>query len=779
MFMTFAHRYTQILHKGRWPILLFWILVTLSITVIFAPNFFNVTIDEFNPPDGTDAANAILLYDEYFAERSEELAHLILVHNPNGAVLGSELQLFTFLLVNNLIEDYPNQYLRSIGYYIFANTTFDQLKSSFISEDNQTALIVVELDGNLDFQNEIVTYIRDFRDDFVNEQDSEFQYYVTGAAELQYDTNQAVQDDLKNIDVIIVPLVLLALIIILRNWKYFPITLLPITMTVGITFGLLERYIVLFDATIQSFVPSALISLTLGIGVDYNLFLLSRFREERLNGRSVIESVSIMLEHAGHTIFTSGLTLCIALSGLAFFPISILSSIGVGITLSILVLLALNLSFTPVILLIFGRFIEKQRDPNEFTKAEKLQKIQSGYFYKVGKAATKYRYIIILVVLLATLPIAFQILQTTPESETIFLAPRGSESGAGFLLLEDNFGSGVMGPFYLLLAPESGNIFSEQIFDLLLTSAVTISNIIDEIDYSNINSIATLGGNNISHTAAVFMTSTSSPFYNSSEAIIYRSNIQEYINEDQTATLLQVILPLDPWSPAAKEIVETIIDALTPLIPEDVQFGFLGTTVVNASILNETYLLFPIMILLVVFVIYTFIGIMYRAVFLPARLIATVGLTVSFIYGAATIVFEYTTILNDFFPFLSDIDVIFWMVPVMSFSVIMGLGIDYDIFTIERIRENTWKGMENNEAIAQGISKTASVITGAGVIMIIAFGGLLFSSSYILVQFGFVLTFAVLLEIVVVRTLLVPSMMSIAKKWNWWPNQPPEFQRKE
>ena len=86
--------------------------------------------------------------------------------------------------------------------------------------------------------------------------------------------------------------------------------------------------------------------------------------------------------------------------------------------------------------------------------------------------------------------------------------------------------------------------------------------------------------------------------------------------------------------------------------------------------------------------------------------------------------------------------------------------------------------MDDKEAIAEGLSKTGRIITGAGVIMMIAFGGLMLSSSYLLMQFGFVLSFAILLDTFVVRSLLVPAIMSFAEKYNWWPSVPPHLKDK-
>ncbi|NIQ16141.1 MAG: MMPL family transporter, partial [Candidatus Dadabacteria bacterium] len=109
-----------------------------------------------------------------------------------------------------------------------------------------------------------------------------------------------------------------------------------------------------------------------------------------------------------------------------------------------------------------------------------------------------------------------------------------------------------------------------------------------------------------------------------------------------------------------------------------------------------TYSSFVLIILIVIFAIYALVAIMYRAVILPIRLIFTIGLTISFIFGATRLVFETNTYLNNIFPVLDDIEVTFWMVPILTFSIILGLGMDYDIFTIERIRENVKKGMSNS-----------------------------------------------------------------------------------
>jgi len=110
----------------------------------------------------------------------------------------------------------------------------------------------------------------------------------------------------------------------------------------------------------------------------------------------------------------------------------------------------------------------------------------------------------------------------------------------------------------------------------------------------------------------------------------------------------------------------------------------------------------------------------------------------------------------------------------MSFSILVGLGLDYDVFLFSRVYEYRLAGFNNRASILKGVYKTGSVITGAGLIMAIAFAGLLLSNEMVLNQFGFMLCFAVLVDTFIVRTFLVPSILGLAGWFNWWPGCVPE-----
>jgi uncharacterized membrane protein YdfJ with MMPL/SSD domain len=166
------------------------------------------------------------------------------------------------------------------------------------------------------------------------------------------------------------------------------------------------------------------------------------------------------------------------------------------------------------------------------------------------------------------------------------------------------------------------------------------------------------------------------------------------------------------------------------------------------------------------------VGVMYKSIFVPIRLLAMILLRISFIYGLAVLFFEDHWRKSSDRP-SGDVNGLFFMIPVMTFSILIGLGMDYDLFILGRIREEVWKGKPTEEAIADALDHTGGVVTGAVLLMVIAVGGLMLSGSLVLVELGFILAIAVAMDATVVRAFLVPAIMSLAEKTNWWPSIPP------
>jgi RND superfamily putative drug exporter len=204
---------------------------------------------------------------------------------------------------------------------------------------------------------------------------------------------------------------------------------------------------------------------------------------------------------------------------------------------------------------------------------------------------------------------------------------------------------------------------------------------------------------------------------------------------------------------------------------EKYEVGFSSYTAESLDIVNTSYRLFPAMVLIVLVVIYVLIFAMFRSLFIPIRLILTIGVTMTFIFGLS-----YLFLVEHWAAFLKDeinnIQGIYWILPILSFCIILGLGLDYDLFVLSRVREAVWNGRTTKEAVADSLETTGKLVTGAGAIMVVSFGGMMLSTMLPLIEVGFIIGIAVLLDATVVRILLVPAIMSVADKWNWWPSKP-------
>eukprot|EP01064_Diplonema_japonicum_P003098 TRINITY_DN12046_c0_g1_i1.p1 TRINITY_DN12046_c0_g1~~TRINITY_DN12046_c0_g1_i1.p1 ORF type:complete len:896 (+),score=46.29 TRINITY_DN12046_c0_g1_i1:45-2732(+) len=168
-------------------------------------------------------------------------------------------------------------------------------------------------------------------------------------------------------------------------------------------------------------------------------------------------------------------------------------------------------------------------------------------------------------------------------------------------------------------------------------------------------------------------------------------------------------------------------------------------------------------------VVLCFVAVSFKSITIPLRSILTIGLTVIWVYGFAALVYQHGALTWTTFEGFDNTHAIVYIIPLMTFPIVVGIGLDYDIFLITRIIEYRRSGYSTEEAICQGLAKTGYIITAAGVIMATAFSGLLFSEEPFMHQLSFYMVFAVLFDTFVVRTVFVPALMGMLGEWNWYP----------
>ncbi len=205
------------------------------------------------------------------------------------------------------------------------------------------------------------------------------------------------------------------------------------------------------------------------------------------------------------------------------------------------------------------------------------------------------------------------------------------------------------------------------------------------------------------------------------------------------------------------------------LITSNTQFYLHSTLYWEVDSRDETYDRLPWGLSLIIGTVFIIIGLSFRIVFLPIRLFFAVVIPIVFIYGCMTGVYQFGWLSFLHWSSVKDTGGVYWMLPVLTVTILIGLAMDYEIFLFSRIFEYRCKGWDTRSAIVLGVSSTGPIISSAGTVMAMAFFGLLLQDIIATDQMGFVFFFGVLIDTFIIRPLLVPAMISWMDWVNWWP----------
>jgi RND superfamily putative drug exporter len=220
-----------------------------------------------------------------------------------------------------------------------------------------------------------------------------------------------------------------------------------------------------------------------------------------------------------------------------------------------------------------------------------------------------------------------------------------------------------------------------------------------------------------------------------------------------------VVFAAEPYNKASIASIQDIRNVAMDIQgdPDITKMFVGGSTASMFDIANMVQSDFGNIEYLVVIGIYVVLLVALGSVISPLKSILTILLSISWTLAVTLILFQ--VVIGQ--PVL-------YMVPMILFVVCLGLGLDYDILLITRIREEVTKGRDNHDSIVHAMEKTGGIITACGIIMAAAFGSMMLSSGFLLKEFGFALMFAILLDATIVRIYLVPAIMCLLGKWNWW-----------
>ncbi|HWE80340.1 MAG TPA: MMPL family transporter, partial [Gaiellaceae bacterium] len=550
--------------------------------------------------------------------------------------------------------------------------------------------------------------------------------YVTGAAAIQHDLDPIFNSDLRHGELeIAVPIALLVLLAVFGfSWAVsVPIIFAgcTITGTLGIVYGVAQLW------TTPTYATNLVQLIGLGIAVDYSLLVVYRFREELAAGKVVDDAVVRTMQTAGRAVVFSGIAVALGLALLVAMPLPFIRMLGVAGFLIPIVSILAAVTLQPVLLSYFGR---RGTARHRILRREPIDP-EDGLWARLARSIMK-RPIAYLIggtsVLLAAAVPAFWI-QVTPGSS--FGIPRTPQSVRGFDLLREAVGPGAVAPAQIVVEAGSGSVLASP-------TQAALRRLIAEL--------------------------RADP----EVAKVYSGSGSHFV--DSTRRYEQVIVAgrHDYGFPQEQALVKRLRSKLIPEagfpVGERVLVG--GAPGQGVDFLHQAYTYFVPLIAAVLVLTYFLLMRAFRSLLLPLKAVLLNLLSVGASYGMLVVFFRWG-LGHSAFGLYQFGQVEGW-IPIFLFAMLFGLSMDYEVFLVTRMRESWDEGVDNVTAVAHGLERTGRIITAAAIIMCAAFSGFIAGRIVGLQEFGLGLAVAIFVDATIVRCLLVPSLMAVLGRWNWW-----------
>jgi len=645
--------------------------------------------------------------------------------------------LATQLLHAGNIHSYPVQPSRAVS---------DQ----FISRDSRTMLVIIDFKPQGGDPSSSTQQVRDDVIVAAKISGQTLSAYVTGAPAFNYDVEIQSAADVERIDPVTVALIL---IIVGLFFSSLFVPMLPVSaigLSVGVAFGLV--YVIGTLITSVHFLVLTLLPVSMfGAGSDYCIFLVSRYAEERKAGRGKNDSVERAVVRAGESIATSGATVVIAFGSLAVAGFGMLRSIGLAVMLGISIALIVCLTLVPATLSLLG-------DKLFWPRGLRVKPPRSGsksYYHRAAKFTAKHSKMVLLVALAASLPATGAVLYSKTSHDLISQIPDDLGSKQGYIEMTNGFGAGTITPTFTVV---------ETPVQLISGSTINVTALRNISALEN-STLAVPGVSRVygaTHPSGEAIPYSSFPKLNTAEQQQMFDSMKPFLGSSGKSAIVFAVLSSEPYSDNSIETISKIRGVVNILQSQN---PFLSTSTVlvggeTASIADlsvssaSDYLEMATLVLVGVFII---LLVALRSVLTPIRLIFTILLSVSWALAAVVYISQL------FFG-----SSIIWMLPIMLLVIMIGLGLDYDIFLVTRIREYFTEGSSDDAAIENAVEHTGPIITTSGLVTAGAFATMMLSRIPLLQQLGMGIFIVVMLDAGLVRIYLVPSIMRYMKRLNWW-----------
>ena len=579
----------------------------------------------------------------------------------------------------------------------------------------------------------------------------DLQESVGGGPVFYADIQTVSESDLRRAEILAFPFAIIALLLVFRSVIAAILPALVGGAAVGVTLAIIFG---LGHVTALSiFVLNITTLFGLGLGVDYSLFMVSRFREELGRGRSVEEAVAIAVGTAGRAVAFSGLTVSIGLVGLILFPINMLRSVGIGGVLVVLMAVLAALTILPAMLSILGTRINAfpVRIPRLWKRRES-QAEHHGFWYRLSHIVMRYPVRVFLPVLLALVALGLPFLGVRFSSPDASILPKYVPSRQAYDLLATRFNTQETTPIILAVQTQ-GNVMTSANIQYLYNYVRRIE---ADPSVARVDSIVSADPR---LTLAQYQLLYLNPQLNVDPylSVLARSTVAG------NTMVIEVISKYAALDLRSQELAQSIRNTAPG---HGISVLVSGESAANIDYVTSLYTAFPLAILVVALVTYIVLFFFFCSVVLPLKAILMNTLSILASYGALVIIFQ-DGFLNQLLGF-TPLGFVEASSPILLFCALFGLSMDYEVFLLSRVQEAFWQTGDNRQAVALGLERSGGIITSAAVIVIVVSSCFATADMILVKALGLGMALAVALDATLVRGLLVPATMRLLGNANWW-----------
>ena len=567
--------------------------------------------------------------------------------------------------------------------------------------------------------------------------DQDLSTSLTGSHVIEEEMSKASQNDLKNAEMIGIPVAMVILLLAFGGFVAASVPLMTGIIAVVSSMGII--YFIGQSINLSIFVLNVVPMIGLAVSIDFALLYIHRFREE-LGDHDVKKAVSITNRTAGKAIAFSGTCVVLGLSGMFFIDIDIFRSIAVGGIIAVFISVFSALTFLPALLGIIGKNINKAM----ILKHKENSNSQWRRFATfVMKRPVIMALVTLIILIFAATPIRNIDLEI-PNAESL---PADSQTRIAYEKFEDAFLPSTQSNIPIVIeAKNQDDLLSKESLENIeaFINELKEDELVDQIDsiftYTNTRSAEEL-----------YQTLQSNEAKEKLAPVL-----EKLVQEDTTHITVKLDAPY-----TAANAKDWVREAENREIHSELTHTIGGQAKFTQEIFDEIEEQVPKGLLLIIGATYLILLIAFRSVLIPLKAILMNILSLGAAFGIIVWVFQYGNLGVDPHP-------IALMIPILTFAVVFGLSMDYEVFLISRIQELYLETGDNDKATLEGLTTTSKIITSAAAIMIAVTGAFAFTDIVPVKQIGVGVALAILIDATIVRMVLVPSLMKLLGKWNWW-----------